>query len=395
MKKKLFFCGLLFLFLIGCSKDNPAVDQESPVPSQSHTLLVYMMGNNGLTEFMDMNLMQILEGAAALPGHARVAVFYDRGNYTRLTEIYLDDEGCVKQRLLEEWDSNRTSSVDPAFMADVMDMVQEQLPADTYGLILSSHGGGWVPSRIFDSYVTETTETGRRRVAPLTRFFGQDGNECMEISELVSVLAGRRVDYILFDACFMASVEALYDLCETTGHIIASSAEIMGTGFPYREILPMFFQPDHGLEQICRLYMEFYRSPAAPKQSATISLVDCSRLEALSRTVRNILAVAGDNPVDVTEIQSYDGFTTHLYFDLEQYVEQLTDDATLLDDFRNTLRKSVPFSDHTEQFYSDYGGVTLSLPHSCGLTCHIGQTSHAETQTAFLKTAWAKAVGAE
>lgn len=395
MKKLFFWGGLLLLLFARCGKDNPVGEQEPPVPLHSHTLLVYMMGNNGLAEFMDMNLTQILEGAAGMPEHARVAVFYDRGNYTRLTEIYLDDEGRVKQRVLEEWGPDRTSSVNPEFMGNVMDMVQEQLPADTYGLILSSHGGGWVPSQIFDSYVTDATEAERRRVAPLTRFFGQDGVECMEIPELANVLAGRGFDYILFDACFMASVEALYDLRETTDHIIASSAEIMGTGFPYREILPVLFQPDHGLEQICRLYMEFYRSPAVPKQSATISLVDCSHLDALSQRMRNVLATARDGLVNVSEIQSYEGFTTHLYFDLEQYVEQLTGDATLLHDFRMTLRKAVPFSDHTEQFYSDYGSVTLPLPRSCGLTCHIGQPSHPETQTAFLETAWAKAVGAE
>lgn len=395
MIKKLFWAwALVGLFFAGCGEDDSGKGPEPPAPPRSHTLLVYMMGNNGLAGFMDSNLTQILEAAARLPEHGRIAVFYDRGNYTRLTEVALDDDGRVKQRMIEEWGPDRTSSVDPEFMGGVMDMVREQLPADTYGLILSSHGGGWVPSDIFDGYAADAATAQRRRVAPLTRFFGQDGIECMEIPELAGVLAGRGFDYILFDACFMASVEALYDLRTVTGHIIASSAEVMGSGFPYREMLPLLFRSDHGLGELCRLYMEFYRSPSASERSATISLVDCSRLDALAQRMHDVLA-AGDGSVDVSEIQSYEGFATHLYFDLEQYAEQLTDDAKLLGDFRAALREAVPFSDHTEQFYSDYGAVTLPLPRSCGLTCHVGQPSRPETQAAFLETAWAEAVGAE
>lgn len=54
------------------------------------------------------------------------------------------------------------------------------MPADSYGLVLSSHGSGWVPNSIFDKHV----------MAPSTRFIGQDGTQYMEIPALAQALEG-------------------------------------------------------------------------------------------------------------------------------------------------------------------------------------------------------------
>ena len=355
----------------------------------THTVLLYMMGNNGLEKYMDNNLSKIKSVAGQIPEHGRLVVFYDRGNYTNLTEIYRDKEsGRVKQRIIKEYVPDKTSSVDPAFMEGVLNEVVKAFPSDTYGLIFSSHGGGWVPSKIFDLYLTDR---GRGSTVG-SRFFGQDAQDCMEIPDLADVLSKFKFEYIIFDACFMASVEALYDLRYTTKTIIASVAAIMGAGFPYKEVIPLLYTEDHSLKQICEAFMNFYKD-----LSGTIALVDCKNLDGLAEQMRKIVA-AGKEPESVKGIQAYEGFKSHLYFDFEQYVEALTQDEGLLSDFRDALHKAVPYTGHTPTVYTDYvvRGETnhfLPLPRSCGLSCHIEQADFPETHEAFLKTSWAKKIG--
>lgn len=385
--KYIFICLLSVLFLGACSDEEQDPQQTGGDEGRvkTHTVVLYMMGNNGLEKYMDTNLSRVKSVVDQIPEHGHLVVFYDRGNYTNLTELYVDETtGRVKQRIIDEYVPNRTSSVDPQFMEQVFNKVVTEFPSETYGLIFSSHGGGWVPSDIFDLYLTER---GRG-----TRFFGQDGYECMEIPDLASVLGKFNFEYIIFDACFMASVEAIYDLRETTDHIIASVTAVMGAGFPYRQMIPLLYQNDHGLKQICEEFMKFYKG-----QSGAISLIDCRNMEALAEQMSRVVA-NGSEPASVENIQAYEGFRSHIYFDLEQYVEALTSDKKLRADFKKALDKVVTYTSHTEKIYTDYvaEGVEdhyIDLPRSCGMNCHIEQADFPETHEAFLKTAWAKRIG--
>lgn len=387
MKRFFLFCITAAMMLAtGCAKE--CGEPEPPTPPEpedkSHTLIIYMMGDNGLEKFMDNNIGKIMTVVDKIPQTGRIALFYDRGNYTRLSELVVE-QGRAKQRVIEEYATSQ-SSVDPEFMKSVIERVRKEMPADTYGLVLSSHGGGWVPSDIFDIYMLGRPETSG--IAP--RFFGQDGNDCMEVELLAGVLGDKQFDYILFDACFMSSVEALYELRNAADYIIASPAEVLGDGFPYKEIIPMLFNRGHDLENVCRSFMNFYRN-----SSGTIALIDCKELQPLADNVAAILAKAPAAP-DTSNVQAYEGFPSHLYFDLEQYVETLTTDQTALDEFRKALGKAVVYTNHTETFYTDYGQRgEVALPRSCGVTCHIERSDFPETHAAFLETSWAKAVGAK
>lgn len=367
-------------------------------PEESHALIVFMQGDNGLAEFMDTNLQNIITAYYNVPEGAQVIIFYDRGNYTRLTELYMSD-GMVKQRLLKEY-SRAASSVDPEFMRGVFELIQQEVEADSYGMILSSHGGGWVPGDIYkyylnyDWYSMVGTAPQYMTSAPnhttVTKFYGQDGSDYLDVDTLAGIIDLFHYDYIIFDACFMSNVEALYDLRNNADYIIASSAEVLGNGFPYTTMIPLLFRPDHGLRLTCKAYMELFED-----SSGTISMVDCSELDGLAEAMRKVVATS-DGTVDASQIQGYDGYPIHLYYDLEQHVEQLTDDATLRGEFRDALQSAVVYTNHTPTYFSAlYGQQTLDLPRSCGLTCHVERAEFPDTHAAYLQTAWAKAIGIE
>lgn len=389
------FSLLFLIFMISCSKEKPVEPNipEEPVVTpgpltESHTLIVFMQGDNGLEEFMDVNLQRIVTAYYDVPQDlGKVVVFYDRGNYTRLTELYLSD-GMTKQRVIKEY-SNTVSTVDPDFVKGVFDLIRQEVPSESYGLILSSHGGGWVPADIFDLYLY--LDTANEQPLAERSFYGQDGYDCMELPQLAQALEGWDFRYVIFDACYMASVEGLYDVRGLSDYIIASSAEIMGTGFPYEDIIPILFsREDHSLVEACEAYMDMYR-----ESSGTISLIDCTKLESLAQVMLQINQTEGEKLVDVSNIQPYEAFSTHLYFDLEQYVETLTSNEELLSMFDEALSDVVLFTDHTSQFFSAVGDEAyIDLPRSCGLTCYVYQPGCENTHAAYLQTSWAKAVGA-
>ena len=337
---------------------------------------------------MDVNLQRIVTAYYDVPQDlGRVVVFYDRGNYTRLTELYLSD-GMAKQRVIKEY-SNTVSTVDPEFVKGVFDLIRQEVPSGSYGLILSSHGGGWVPADIFDLYLY--LDTANEQPLAERSFYGQDGYDCMELPQLAQALEGWDFRYVIFDACYMASVEGLYDVRGLSDYIIASSAEIMGTGFPYEDIIPILFsREDHSLVEACEAYMDMYR-----ESSGTISLIDCTKLESLAQVMLQINQTEGEKLVDVSNIQPYEAFSTHLYFDFEQYVEVLTSNEELLSMFDEALSDVILFTDHTSQFFSAVGDEAyIDLPRSCGLTCYVYQPGCENTHAAYLQTSWAKAVGA-
>lgn len=387
--------ALAALMITACSPDD---SNDTPKPLENHALIVFLQGDNGLAEFIDTNLQNIISAYYSLPEDAQVVIFYDRGNYTRLTELYMDD-GMVKQRLIKEY-SRALSSVDPDFMKEVFQLIKQEVEADSYGMILSSHGGGWVPGELYKSYLTHdwytTPEASSAEVT--TKFYGQDGSEYMDITTLSEAISVFHYDYLIFDACLMASVEGLYDLRNNCDYIIASSAEVLGSGFPYPQMMPLLFTEGHGLEKICKAYMALCNSAAGTELdpiSGTISLIDCREYDALAEAMRKVVA-ASDGTIDVEQIQGYEGFPIHLYYDLEQHVEQMTDDEALRQEFREALQKVVVYTDHTDTFFSGLcGQKVLDLPRSCGLTCHVEREEFPETHAAYLETSWAKYIGAE
>ncbi len=401
MNKK-FLTGLLFIllsffYLTSCTvdeaPDGPDTAPDEPVVlDKTHTLIVYMLGNNGLQKFMDTNLKNINKAFSEIPEGGNIVIFYDRGSYTRLMKLYTDENGDVKYDVVYD-KATTVPTTSPEFTARMLEMARECAPAETYGLIFSSHGGGWVPGEMFDYYSSLRILYESASAQP--QFIGQDAEYYLEIPELVEALKDQPLEYIIFDACLMASVEALYDLRDCADYIIASSAEILGDGFPYKEMIPQLFYKGHGLENICRDYMEMYR-----ESSGTISLVDCSELDGLASAMKNALA-ASSGTADVSTIQFYEDFTLHLYYDLEQYAEQICEGDNL-ENVRSALNEAVPFTDHTTQFYSAFGdGRYIDLARSCGLTTYvhdatgINSSDLYDVYQAWLETSWAKAIGAK
>lgn len=97
--------------------------------------------------------------------------------------------------------------------------------------------------------------------ALLTRSFGDTGRS-IDITNFAAAVKAQnyRPDYLLFDACFMANIETLYDLRECTDYVIAAPCEIMAQGFPYERAMPWFFTDggkEYNLTKVCEAFWNF------------------------------------------------------------------------------------------------------------------------------------------
>lgn len=62
----------------------------------------------------------------------------------------------------------------------------------------------------------------------MLRSFGQDESNWMEIDELAEALPDHVFDFIMFDACYMASTESSLCFRDKADYILASPTEVLG-----------------------------------------------------------------------------------------------------------------------------------------------------------------------
>ena len=147
-------------------------------------------------------------------------------------------------------------TTDPAVMERILGDMAAAAPAERFGLHLAFHAKGWLPASIENS---SWLRSSARRADDLwrkipgaaeTRWFGHDRGRYMDISELAAAIdgSGVRFDYLLFDACFMSSVEALYDLLveRGLGEVVLIDFTVMSSFDYYTGIVFEAYEPGLG-----------------------------------------------------------------------------------------------------------------------------------------------------
>lgn len=351
-------------------------------------LLFYFVGTSLDGEFRE-NLTDVRQAVTADPSildDARIVYFRraTSGGEWAISEIYYDREkGSAETKTLK-----RYAEPDLSLMDDYLNEMVQLVPANHYGLVLGGHGSGWLPTSIGSSwtskysvgqqpsaYVAPFGEAPREGAAK-TRYFGES-NCTFDLEQIAECMIGTGVkfDYMIFDDCFMSNIESLYAMRHAVDRIIASPCEIMAAGFPYQRVIPRLFAPDGkcDLEGVCKAFYEYYISDSSIR-SGCIALTVCSELEPLAEAYRRL--VAGPTvEVDRAQLQYYEGLSEHLFYDMGQYAERLSADASLLDEFRRRFDAAFPESCrlHTPYFYTAFGsdhfvdvdyysGVTISEP---------------------------------
>ena len=343
--------AVLCLGFASCSEN-----KDIPESQSTRTILIYMMANNTLDSFTTDNINDMITGATSknLNGGNLIVYYASKGSNPELLQIK-EENGVVNKFHIKDYD--KQNSADPDVMLSVIKEVISLYPADSYGLDLWSHGTAWLPS----DYQNKL------------KAFGQDGSNWMEIDELVKGLPDHVFDFILFDACYMASIECVYELRNKADYILASPTETMGTGWPYAEIIPQMFKTNLQLKEIGETFYNYYLNKSS---YATVSLTKTSELENLKNAVHDILAGKSESNIygiNLSEMQrlEYLYASPGMLYDMADYMKQLATDEQY-SNFADCLEKAVVYKAYTPKAYYYYGGA-LPVNSYCGLTVFVPQ----------------------
>lgn len=363
MFKKVITFIIASLFIFTACSDDPVQktdpDYIEPVYPK-RTVLLYIGADNSLNDFWRNNLEEIKKGAlnGNLNGNHLVVYVDPRFEKPSLLKIRELKDGTVRADTLMVY-PNDHNSASPQIIREVIDYVLDKYPAETYGLGLWSHGSGWLP---------ENAEL-------MTRSFGDDNGNVMEINDLKNAIPDNTFDYIFFDACYMACAEVAYALKDKTKEIMASSTEIMGTGYPYSPMLKYFFTDTPELDKACQAFYDYYNVQTGYNRTATISLIHIEGLNALVPVLKNILASHADwykeNPSLISNVQPCDYlYSKRVLFDLKDFINQLgtAEEAAL---FNEAFNKAVPYSRNTETCFFVRPYTLKDTKNIHGLTTYI------------------------
>lgn len=384
MKKIVILIFILSFVLVSCEKDDPASVTE-------HTLFMYMPWSTDLTSYFRQNIADFETALQddILKNNRLIVFFCSSATEATMFELTYEKGKNVRTTLKEYVNPSFTTAEG---ITSILNDVTHYAPANHYSMIVSSHGMGWLPVPTGVRTLKGDNEKYHWEYdgVPLTRYFGGKTSDVQtDVTTLAKGIAdaGIKMDYMLFDDCYMSSIEVAYDLKDVTDYLIASPTEVMAYGFPYHAV-GKYLVGNVNLKGVSEGYYTYYSNYTYPY--GTIGVTVTAEVEKLATVMKEINRRFSFDPASLNDVQRMDGYSPVIFFDMGDYVSKLCTDDDLLTQFRSQFDRAVPpdLSLHTPSYYSAsmgkvniraFSGMTISDP---------SMNVKTETKT---ETAWYKA----
>ncbi len=400
-------------------------------PRTPDVLLLYSAGFNTLSTELEDDVRDLESGWLPLAGSASdVVLVYSRRvsssrSFTDKTPSYLirlasDGWGNVVRDTLVTYPAD-TVAASVYTLNTVLSTVRDMFPGSRYGMIFSSHASGWVPpgyystGKINDFSVPLDYEAmsvdGRRRLmampvpyilpdedipGPAVKSIGVDNITStstyeMELEAFAEAVP-MKLDYIIFDACLMGGVEVAYALKDKCHYVVFSQTEVLADGLcDYKTLTSRLLNKNiPALVELCEDSREHYASQQDEvRKSLTISLVDCSRMDALASACRTMFQKYRSGLLTVwpDDVQGYFRYRKHWFYDLRDILVKANaseEDLAVLD---SALDDCVLYKASSSYF------ISLEIKTSCGLSMYLPADGSTELNSYYRTLSWNKATG--
>ena len=433
----LFIIGILAtVALSSCSGEAEDVDSVN-----KQTILAFYpwtggTNTSGLKSDLANNVDSICKGILDRKGlnNTRVMVFFsDSYNKSTLYDLQYDETKKTVNRIpVKTYDGTLYSTADG--IAEILNEVKQDAPALNYALIIGAHGCGWTYASDWVNYPyaarprTENAANSGSHVGsttssttsdnfsgiqfgedpnhpltratgshPKTRFFGsvsydEAATDVTTLAEGIKKSDIGKLQYILFDACYMGNVETAYELKDVTNFLISSSSEIMQYGLPYRSLWTYLNTSAPNYSSIVSGAISYYNTTDNPYLN--LAAIDCRQMEGLASVMKEINSkYTLSSTVPLESIQPLDGFSPNLFYDLSVYVDSLHLSGYDKDKFTNQLKKTIKASGSTAEVFTaltGYQGSKITIKSYCGLSIS-DPSQHSVATKGREKTGWWKA----
>lgn len=412
MKKILFLLLSVFVFT-ACSDEIP--EEKIPVKS-GRTILSYLISNNSsgnLDRNLKQNLVDMYSGLAETTDSCTLLVYYrpyendaDGLEGPTILKYNSDGNGNINGRpsltggdlnagrVIQESDGiscfkeeQNHISTSPETMKRILGLMVNMSPSQSYGLVFGSHGTSWMPGN---------TVKGRS--------FGDDDGYNINIPEMSDVLeevfSGKQLDFILFDACMMATAEVCYEFKDVTDYLIGAVVETHVYGHPYDIVLPKLYEKNVPYDEVCEDYIDYSRDLWQENSDwGTCAAIDCSKMDELANWVgANLEVYSGKfDSLDKNDVQQY-GVNSFKYFsfDIVDYFKNLNDGNTP-EGLENVMNKVVVAKDALYGIKYPIVGDSSCVIYEdrfCGIGMYLPNLVTKSSWNSYYKTlSWYKAVG--
>lgn len=405
------FILLASMVLTACNDEAENIDEVN-----KQTVLVFLpwSGSNthtGLLPEIKANLDSIetsIVGGKGLDGTRALVYFCETANSATLYEITFNEQKNVcEHTTLKTYTGHDYTTAEG--MKAILEDMKSMAPALNYAMMVGCHGTGWTYTDSWEKYPyyakpfsyeeNDGSPQTRAYVSngedPETRFYGSVDDIktfSTDIPTLVEAIkqTGIKMQFIMFDDCYMANVEVAYQLRDVTNFLIASTCEVMAIGFPYQTMFPKLANWQPNYTSAIDAFGDFYKNYVYP--FGTAAAIDCRKMEELAAAMKAINNKYTFDETLLDSIQVLDGFKTHVFYDFGDYVDHLCPERALKNRIESALSNAVTRKACTDEFYTNlYGyGYSVKINKFSGLT--ISDPSQSSVvKKSIQRTDWYKA----
>ena len=283
-----------------------------------------------------------------------------------LYRLWANRSGEVQRDTIQVWGGD-TQLCTKETIHEALSTTQKKYPAQSYGVVFSSHGSGWLPP----GYYTDPSkfEPSSGSLWSL-RSIGQDktpsGGTEMDLNDFADAIP-MHLDYCLIDACLSGCVEVAHALKGKADIVGFSPTEVLADGFDYKNITTHLFAKPLDPVEVCREYFAYYNAQSGSNRSATITAVDTRKMDALEAVCKELFEAY--RPILKTmsggNVQGYFRYDRHYFYDLRDILVQAgisEQEKTRLD---AALSQFIVYQAATDYFLS------IPLTRVCGLSMYL------------------------
>lgn len=386
------------------SLGNIPASSRKPNVENRKVMLLYSAGFNSIASYLKADIEDLKKGwipygrrpedIILVYSHFPSKEGYKTQTPSYLVQLYMNSESEVISDTLKVYPAG-TISASAEQLNNVLTYVRDNFQAKSYGMIFSSHATGYLPTGYYNK-PQETSDdfewkSRRRRGAtsvpftepeydpsmPMVKSIGQDqiGNIGsyesyeIELSDFAEAIP-MHLDYLLFDACLMGGIEVAYELKDKVSKVGFSQTEVLAEGYCYESLAHHLLGGEESdPKSVCEDFYNQYAEQSGLYQSATISLIDCSKLQPLASVCKELFKQYSEeiSSLDPSKVQKYFRSGKHWFYDLESILINAGITAGELKDLHNALDKCVMYKAHTPKFMSEFdihtfSGFSMYLP---------------------------------
>ena len=396
--------GLLW----SCGKSNPNFEdfkfgngssytghrQDRAVTEESRrVLLLYSAGFNSLASWLEDDIMDLAQGYVPVDSRnadvllvlSRLAPgykMYSNPVAPVLIRLTREEGQETKMDTIKVWPA-ASAVTSASFMREALEYVRDEFPAKGYGIVYSSHGTGWLPTKYYANPSAFEPDDGvwtigRRKVYPeiseypVVKTLGQDEGTPYSETELkdISGAIPMHLDYFIVDACLMGCVEFAYEVRNICDVVAFSQTEVLAEGLNYSTLASHLLEsPTPDVRSVCQDYFNCYDAKTGDLRSATISMVDCSAMDNLASVCATLFAKYQTelHSINAYAVQRYFRFDRHYFYDLKDILLHCGITDAERETLQTALDRAVRFKAATPRFIGDfditvYSGLSMYLP---------------------------------